>query len=275
MKKAPGPRIDVIVSTYERPDALLATLASLDAQRSRAFRVIVADDGSGPRTREAVERFAASTDLEVRHVWHEDEGFRLAAIRNKAVAVGDAPYIVLIDGDIVVRDDFVEKHAELAEPGHFVRGSRVRIGRELTEWSLETGEPLHAWTRGQWLRARLAGKIDRFLPFLHLPLGPLRKFRGRNRDNAAGVNLGMWREDLVAVNGFDEVFTAYGLEDLECLDRMIRRGVRRKNGRLFSFPILHLWHPQRTNDPESFALLRESRAEGRERATVGLDRHLR
>ena len=58
--------------------------------------VIVADDGSTQETHELVEQMAAGFPCPLHHAWHEDEGFRLAAIRNKAVrgfCTGD--YLIL------------------------------------------------------------------------------------------------------------------------------------------------------------------------------------
>ena len=41
--------ISVIVTTYNREDALDAVLRSLSRQTDRDFEVVIADDGSGPR----------------------------------------------------------------------------------------------------------------------------------------------------------------------------------------------------------------------------------
>lgn len=265
--------IDVVVSTYERPDALRATLESLRAQRRSDFTVYVADDGSGAETREAVASFAATAPFPVHHIWQPDDGFRLAAIRNRALAAGTGEYVIFLDGDTVFRPDFIERHARLAEPGRFVRGSRISLDESLTDWALRTGEPLHTWTRGRWRRERAAGRITRVLPLYHLPLGPLRTWRGRNRDNAAGINVAFWRSDLERINGFDESFVGYGCEDHDLLDRLIRIGVLRKDGRLFAFPVFHLWHPQREENADNTALLQRNAEEGRIRARRGLDQY--
>ena len=42
--------ISLIVTTYNREDALDAVLRGLARQSDKAFEVIVADDGSGPAT---------------------------------------------------------------------------------------------------------------------------------------------------------------------------------------------------------------------------------
>ena len=48
----------VIVTTYNRPDALAATLDGFFAQHDRDFELLVADDGSGTDTRTLVEDYA-------------------------------------------------------------------------------------------------------------------------------------------------------------------------------------------------------------------------
>jgi len=47
--------ISVIVTTYNREDALDAVLRSLAAQDDSGFEVIVADDGSGEATAKLVD----------------------------------------------------------------------------------------------------------------------------------------------------------------------------------------------------------------------------
>src|SRR6185312_8228724 len=49
--------ISVIVTTYNREDALDAVLRSLAHQSDADFEVIVADDGSGPATSAAADRW--------------------------------------------------------------------------------------------------------------------------------------------------------------------------------------------------------------------------
>ena len=60
--------------------------------------IIIADDGSKEDTRELIHQLAASSEVPIIHVWHEDLGFRLASIRNKAIAKASKEYIIQIDG---------------------------------------------------------------------------------------------------------------------------------------------------------------------------------
>ncbi len=265
--------VGVVVSTYNRPDALRAVLDGLAAQDYPRFEILVADDGSGPPTRQVVERFAERSPVTVRHVWQPDEGYRLAAIRNRAVAATAAEYVVQTDGDCVVRPDFVRRHARLAERGFFVRGSRIRLGRSLSEAVLAHEIPIHRWGALRWLRHRARGDLDRFAPLLRLPLGPLRKASPRAWDGAKACNLATWRDDYLAINGFDEAYEGWGSEDNDFVLRLIRHGVYRKDGR-FSVPVLHLWHAQRSRVEENRARFEARLRSDLVRAERGVSQYL-
>ena len=73
--------ISVIVTTYNREDALDAVLRSLARQTDADFEVIVADDGSRPATAKLVEAWKGKVGHRLEHVWHDDRGFRAAEIR--------------------------------------------------------------------------------------------------------------------------------------------------------------------------------------------------
>jgi glycosyltransferase involved in cell wall biosynthesis len=125
-------RIALIVTTYNRPDALVRVLAGCSAQTDRAFDVIVADDGSRDDTRFAIEAAAKTAPYPLRHVWHPDDGFRAGEIRNRGVLATDADYLVFLDGDCVPRPDFVARHRALAERGRLLSGSRILLNEAMT-----------------------------------------------------------------------------------------------------------------------------------------------
>ena len=54
-------------------------------------------------------------------------------------------------------------------------------------------------------------------------------------------NLSAWRGDLLQINGFDESYSGWGLEDSDLVIRLLRSGVNHKSAR-FAAPVLHLWH---------------------------------
>jgi glycosyltransferase involved in cell wall biosynthesis len=235
--------ISVIVATYNRPDALDAVLRSLAAQGDADFEVLVADDGSRPETGAVVDGWKGRVGRRLVHVWHPDEGFRLAEIRNRAILAAAGEYCLFLDGDCLARPNFLSVHRALAERGWFVTGNRVLLSGELSQRILSEGLKAEQWNTSQWLAQRLAWKINRAAPLFSLPLGPLRKLNTRAWRGARGANIGVWRSDLVAVDGFDSSFSGWGREDSDLFVRLIRAGVRRKDGR-WGTGVLHLWHPE-------------------------------
>lgn len=233
--------ISLIVSTYNRPDALGACLRSLAGQTDRDFEIVVADDGSGPATREVVERWTAKAGVPLRHVWQEDRGFRLAEIRNRAIAASAGGYLIFVDGDCVARPDFVAAHRGLAEPGYFVSGNRVLLSKVLTEAILADDLEPEVWPLASWVVFRARGQINRLMPLLTLPLGLSRKRLANEWEGVRGGNFAFFRADLDKVDGFETSFVGWGLEDSDIVVRMIRAGVKRKDGR-FATGVLHLWH---------------------------------
>jgi glycosyltransferase involved in cell wall biosynthesis len=267
-------KLAVIVTTYNRPDALAAVLDGYATQSDRDFELLVADDGSTAETRSVVERFAAGAPFPVRHVWHEDDGFRAAAIRNKAVAATDADYIVFTDGDCVPGPRFVARHRSLAERGWFVGGNRVLLAEAFTRRVLGERLPVGQWGAAQWFAAWLRRDVNRVMPLLDLGDGPWRKRAPMRWDGLKTCNLAVWRRDLVEVNGLDEAYTGWGMEDSDLVVRLQRAGIRHKNGR-FAVPVFHLWHREndRSKLPENLARLREVITSDRVRSRLGLDQY--
>lgn len=233
--------VSLIVSTYNRPDALGAVLRSLARQTDRNFEIVVADDGSGPQTREVVTNWTPKVGVPLRHIWQEDRGFRLAEIRNRAIAASAGRYLIFLDGDCIARPDFVAAHRGLAEPGYFVGGNRVLLSKVLTEAILADDLEPEAWPLASWAVFRARGQINRLVPLLRLPLGALRKRLATEWEGVRGGNFAFFRADLDKVDGFETSFVGWGLEDSDIVIRMIRAGVKRKDGR-FATGVLHLWH---------------------------------
>ena len=247
---APAPRstvsryvpISVIVTTYNRPNALEAVLRGLLRQTDKDFEVIVADDGSSSDTAAMLKSWQGRMPQRLTHVWQEHRGFRAAKIRNRALLASSGAYCIFLDGDCIPRNDFVEAHRQLAETGWFVVGNRVLMSQQLTDQVLSESLEPELWTFVEACRARLNGDINRIAPLLQARLGPVRKIRPQYWWGARSCNLAVWRADIDRVDGFDASYVGWGLEDSDLLIRLLRTGVNRKDGR-FSTGVFHLWHP--------------------------------
>lgn len=235
------PRVSVIVSTYNRPDALRAVLDGLNAQTHGDFEVIIADDGSGKETRDMLQEIRERLPYPLIHIWQRDKGFRAAKARNKAVAASRGEYLIFLDGDCIPFPNFIEEHLRLAEPKWFVRGNRVMLSESFTQWVLENEVGVTQFRYYEFVKHRMRGNIKRMVPLLHLPLGPVRKIVAKKWEGAKTCNLGVLKSDFMDLNGFDERYIGWGHEDADLVVRLIRSGIYRKEGN-FSIPVLHLWH---------------------------------
>jgi glycosyltransferase involved in cell wall biosynthesis len=268
-------RIAVIVTTYNRPDALAAVLEGYLAQTDGDFEVLIADDGSTPDTAEVVRQFQSRAKFAIQHVWQEDDGFRAAAIRNRALAVTSADYVIFTDGDCIPTVDFVAQQRKLSETGCFLSGNRLLLSKEFTQQILNEKIPVYGWHFGEWLSARRRGFIARLLPLLRLPDSALRKISPHRWQGAKTCNLSAFRNDLLRVNGLDESYTGWGQEDSDLVVRLIRAGVINKSAR-FSAPVLHLWHKEndRSHLEENKQRLQQVLTAMHIRARKGVDQYL-
>jgi glycosyltransferase involved in cell wall biosynthesis len=263
--------ISVIVTTYNREDALDAALRALAHQSDRNFEIVIADDGSRPDTARVAQSWKARLPLPLKHVRHEHRGFRGGEIRNRGIRASNGELCIFLDGDCLAKPDFIATHRRLHEPGWFVTGNRILLSRELSEAVLAQGLAPETWNFGALLHERLRGGVNRLLPTLRLPLGPLRKFKVTSWDGAQTCNLAVARADLDRIDGFDCAYTGWGLEDSDLVVRLLHAGLRRKDGR-FATGVLHLWHPQndRSQLPVNRARLDEVIDGTRVRALRGL-----
>ncbi len=232
--------LSIIVSTYNAPSYLALVLRALGKQDyPKPYEVVVADDGSEKPTAELIAELGELMPYTLIHAWHEDRGFRLAAARNHAVSKSSGDYLIFLDGDCIVRPDFLSRHTRLAQSGHVTTGCRVRLSEKYTIQLLRDQE-FPPGDRG-WLSHRLRGDVNRLLPLLHVPY-----FRYRKATRWRGIkggNLGLWCRDFERVNGYDETYVGWGCEDYDLGVRLLRSGLRRKEGRS-DVPAIHLWHEE-------------------------------
>ena len=237
-------RISVIVTTFNRPDALNLVLQSLVQQSDKEFELVVADDGSKDDTRRFIETFQGLFSQPLLHVWHEDKGFRAAAIRNLAVSQSSGDYLIFLDGDCIAQHDFISRHRALVQVKHMVTGSRALLDPTLTQTLLDARVWDFSAFKRQLFRFRITGRINKYLAFyLKLSTSYFRYQTGFNWRRIKGCNFACWRSDFDLVNGFDETFEGWGHEDADLVLRMHHQGIKIKSG-AFATEVLHLHHPE-------------------------------
>ena len=258
-------KISVIMTTYNRPQALEKVLDGLRQQTVLPDEVIVADDGSGPGTADLISRLLKRTAFPLYHVWHADEGFRAASIRNKAIARSTGEYIISLDGDCIPERHFIEDHRRLAQQGFFFQGRRMLVSRTLSD-----GFSCHrvdtVWKK---MKLLLSGQIGNCHHIVRLPF--VRSFTSTSLEGVMSCNMGFFKDDLLAVNGFNQDFKGWGREDSELAVRLFNYGLKRKS-HPFMAACFHLWHPEndRSRIAENDDLLEIAKKSGDHRCKNGI-----
>lgn len=260
--------VSLIITTYNRPDALALVLQSAFRQTVLPQQIIVADDGSRQETADLVARFAAESPVPLIHSWRSDDGFRAAEARNRALAYAVCSYIVLIDGDMVLHPEFIRDHLALARPGFWVQGSRVLLTRQATEQLLSAPLPPH-YAPSPFARGIVKKHAALRCPLLCRLAG---QWHNESSKSVKSCNMGFYRADAEKVNGFNNDFVGWGREDSEFVARLYHNGIRRRNLK-FGGLAYHLWHheAERSSLKRNDELLHATLSQKLKRCRNGLD----
>jgi glycosyltransferase involved in cell wall biosynthesis len=258
-------KLSLVISVYNQPATLEKVFRALQRQTRWPDEILLSDDGSDPPTKNLIAQFAVAAPTSVRHIWHPHNGFRKTAILNQTLAAATGDYMIFTDADCVPHPRFVADHAVLAERGFWVQGRRCFVREEFVA-EFELGRT-PVW---QWILRR---KITGAAKGVRWPIPIIS--RDTKQRGIIGCNMGFWRDDLVAVNGFDEDYSGWGIgEDSDIGTRLHHLGRCRKfvYGRAIIF---HLNHPQapREHHAASLARLAETIATKKIRCVNGLNRH--
>lgn len=216
--------LSLVIAVYQRADFLERVLISLAGQTFSDYEVVIADDGSGPEMREVIERYRTVLGRDIRHVWHEDDGFRKTIIVNRAVLDARADYLVFIDGDCLLHQRFLERHMRHRRRERVLVGRRVMFDGELTDRvTLDDIRRRRIERVPYWWNH--AGKNDRRNGF-YAPFMDWLRNHARADYQILGSNFSIHREDFLRVNGYDERIMGRGLEDNNLSTRLINAGMQ-------------------------------------------------
>ncbi len=245
-------KISVIVSTYNAEEWLEKVLIGYSIQTYRDFEVIVADDGSRESTRELIARYAEDYPVPLRHLWHEDLGYRRQEILNVAIIEAAHEYIIMTDGDCIPRRDFVEVHAKYAEKGKFLSGGYCKLSMKVSKAITPEDIVSQRCFDVSWLK-----RMDKlgFSQTLKLAsdgvLGTVLDAVTPTTPSFNNCNSSGFREDMIAINGYDERMK-YGGSDREIGERLENAGIKGKQIRHKAI-CLHLDHSRGYKTKEGMA----------------------
>ncbi|MFA0438424.1 glycosyltransferase [Vibrio sp. 10N.286.49.C2] len=238
------PSIEVIIATYNNVTDSELVLEGYARQTCKAFSICVADDGSGPEIAELVQSYRKK-GLTIRHIWQEDCGFRRAMILNKAIKSSNADYLIFTDNDCIPSRHFINDYQQRLSLDSLIFGRRVDLFNGISQQLRQKKLSIDNLDRSLWLLTMaLFKKLKRVEVGLRLPNWELKLVNKRQR-SALGANMGIPRQALIAVNGFDNDFVGYGMEESDIERRLTLHGYQAQSiiGRCCLF---HLYHAEKT-----------------------------
>ena len=256
-------RASLIISFYNKTEWLKLLLAALERQSTIHFEVIIADDGSASSAVEEIKKIQATSPLNIQHLWHADNGFMKTVMLNKAIVASRSSYLIFIDGDCIPHHRFVEDHLRLSKENRVLAGRRVnlseRISKTLTEEKIINGV-LERFFFLRLVKDAVTGKSKDVEKGIYVNSGFANRLFASVTKGILGCNFSIAKNDIVALNGFDERYRHPGVgEDTELRKRIVNKGMEIFSPK-FCLVQYHLWHPRlsREKEPENLLLLDET-----------------
>lgn len=258
----------LLITTYNWPEALDITLLSIQNQVLKPSEIIIADDGSGIETLKLIKLWQSKSEVPIIHSWQEDVGFRLAASRNKAISKSTGDYIIMVDGDLILHQNFIKDHVKHSKKNQFVIGPRVLLNENysiklLRDKNISFSVP----SRG--ILTNKKNLINNNF------LSNLFSYQTKSDKQVRGCNMACFKLDLISINGFNEDFVGWGREDTELVNRLLNLNVSRKNIK-FNSNTLHIFHKENSKKMLSLNddILEKTKKNKLIRCENGLDKYL-
>lgn len=245
-------KISVIVTLYNRLEYARNMILSLLHQTLMIDELVFADDGSKDDVADVIKDLVDRCPFEIKVVYQEDIGFRLARSRNNGARVATGDFLIFLDQDVIMPDDFIEKiyNNRKVKRITFTRGfltseeEKNRI-QEIINKKYDFNEIYKIiYTYQDNKNFRRVMYKDIFYSFLY-------KLKVRKRGaKIAGLMFALYKTDYLAINGFDENYRGWGKEDDDFCNRFFKYGGETYCV-LLKECIIHMYHKVASSKSES------------------------
>lgn len=236
-------KVSVIVPVYNRLEHLRALFICLLNQKIQPYELIITDDGSSEKVLDYIDDLIESAKFKIKHIYQEDKGFRKTRALNNAVRESEGDYLIFCDQDLIFPDDYIEKILKNAKKNEYLMGRAhntefdekniiLKKLNETKDYSLieevipksYSEDMLHQY------------KLDKKRRILQ------RLFLNKRGIRLAGMSYGLFKDDYLKVNGYDEKYQGWGYEDDDFGNRLCVSRVKSRELKTDMIQ-LHLYHP--------------------------------
>jgi len=223
----------VIISFYNKIEVLKLVLSGFERQTLKNFEIIIADDGSNDLVVDELKQIIAGCAMIIKHIWHTDKGWQKNIILNKAIVEASADYIIFIDGDCIPHRHFIKEHVLAKHKNQVLTGRRVLLSRRVSE-SLTSKMVRRGYLENAlvpWMIIeRFFGQGQFTENAFYFKFEWIRNRINKKNKRLLGSHFSLHKEDLQAVNGFDERYLLpYVGEDTDLEYRLRLNGCKFKH----------------------------------------------
>ncbi|HEC1779280.1 glycosyltransferase family 2 protein [Campylobacter lari] len=235
----------LIITTYNQKERLALVLDSVKKLNPLPDEVLIADDGSKEDTAKLIQKYQKDFPCNLKHIWQEDDGFRAAASRNKAIKESKSEYIILIDGDMILDTNFIKDHLNFSSKKTILQGSRIILNEKESEKILNKMNLNLAFDKKS-----LKNRRNIFLARLIYKFSTINKKFFKKSFLVKGsktCNMSFYKSDFEAINGFNENFIGWGREDSEFVARFLfNNGIFKRLK--FNALAYHIYHEENSKN---------------------------
>lgn len=233
-------KISLIVPTYNRTENTRLFLECIvKYHQEDLHEVIFSDDGSSEDQESVLKEFRDVLKISCRLVTQEDQGFRLARVRNNGVRYASGDYLCFLDQDLIPSPHFFRETKRFARPEKFLiyrtlwttQEQKMRILSNFKEdylLEIRNNDEGYLWRT----------VVKDYFYYLGKLIGI-----GDRRPKLKGGAFSLFKSDFESVNGFDETFVGWGREDDDLGRRLYLKRILGLNisHRAWNY---HLWHEE-------------------------------
>jgi len=201
-------RLSVVIPTLNRAEMLATTIERIENQTvgRDLYEVVIVDNSSSDHTQTVLSQKAALYP-NLRSFSQTKPG--AAATRNIGIREAKGDTVLFIDDDVFAEPDLIERHLEYHRQSP---GSSI-IGNVVSPWA-DSNDPFLRYLRDRGIFNPYSIACDRPMDFSYYHTG----------------NVSTSRKMLLEVDGFNEEFFVYGMEDIELGYRLEQKGCRMAPG---------------------------------------------
>lgn len=273
-------KVSIIIAVYKDIESLDLMIQALKTQTYKDFEVIVAEDNNS----QDMKDYIASIDgLDVKHTFQEDIGVRKSRSQNNGILKSSGEYLIFLDGDIIPYSSFVAGHVALAKKGRVLAGRRVNLNEALTKDFRKGSLSSYILEKFYFIFGfgLMFDRNARFEQGIYInPNGFIYKnFMSKKKRNTSiiGCNFSCFRDDMMAINGFDESYGESSLpDDMDLEWRFKAYGLELYSSKNVT-NTFHLYHKKQNNptSQEQWDRFYKNKKEKKYRCDMGLNTHER